>query len=310
MKIEIDGARAGITLSAAVRDALGLPWNRAKRACETGKVRVDGEVARDPALRLRAGVTVEIAWNAPRDKSGVLASDAIAYVDRDVIVVRKPAGILSVPYEEGDRDTLVDIARAALRKDASKGPQGASLGIVHRLDKDTTGLLVFARTLAAKRHLAQQFRQHTVGRRYLAIAHGEVAAAKHDSMFVRDRGDGLRGSHGVFRRAISGPPADARRAITHVRPLEPLAGATLVECRLETGRQHQIRIHLAEAGHPIVGERVYVRDHAGPRIDAPRSMLHAASLAFDHPRLDRRIELEEPLPADFEQVLTRLRRRP
>src|SRR5690606_29457894 len=101
-------------------------------------------------------------------------------------------------------------------------------------------------------------------------------------------------------------PSDAKRAVTHVRALERLAGATLVECRLETGRQHQIRIHLSEAGHPLVGETVYVRGFAGPRIEAPRPMLHALELAFDHPRTGERVRFEKAPPEDFRAVLRAL----
>jgi 23S rRNA pseudouridine1911/1915/1917 synthase len=119
---------------------------------------------------------------------------------------------------------------------------------------------------------------------------------------VADRGDGLRGSSRLSRSA------EGREAVTHVEPLEALAGATLVACRLETGRTHQIRIHLSEAGHPIVGERVYIRAYAGRRIEAPRLMLHAAELGFVHPATGLEVHWELPLPADMRSLLERLRR--
>jgi 23S rRNA pseudouridine1911/1915/1917 synthase len=130
-----------------------------------------------------------------------------------------------------------------------------------------------------------------------------------ETLIVRDRGDGLRGSYGHFRRPRGEPPRDAQRAVTHVRPLRVFAGATLVECTLETGRQHQIRIHLSERGHPLVGETVYVRGHAGPLLSAPRQMLHAAVLGFEHPRTGARMRFERPAPADFAAVRDALRRR-
>jgi 23S rRNA pseudouridine1911/1915/1917 synthase len=124
---------------------------------------------------------------------------------------------------------------------------------------------------------------------------------------LRDRGDGLRGSYGHFRRPRGPVPSDAQHAITELQPREALAGATLVECRLETGKQHQIRIHLSELGHPLLGEGVYIRDFKGARIAAPRPMLHAAVLGFLHPVDDRPLRFEQPPPADFSDLHARLR---
>jgi 23S rRNA pseudouridine1911/1915/1917 synthase len=165
---------------------------------------------------------------------------------------------------------------------------------VHRLDKETSGLVVFTRTWLAKQRLAAQFRSHTVHRRYLAIAHGDVRSATVRTHLMENRGDGLR-------------PAAARLAITHFERLEALRGATLVACRLETGRTHQIRIHLSESGHPLVGERVYVRGFAGPALPAPRLMLHAAELGFVHPVTEREVSWECELPEDMKETLARLR---
>ena len=128
-----------------------------------------------------------------------------------------------------------------------------------------------------------------------------------ETHFLLDRGDGLRGSHGHFRRAKGDPPPDARLAITFVKPIAPLAGATLVECRLETGRQHQIRIHLSELGHPVVGEFVYIRDYRGERIEAPRTMLHARVLGFAHPRTGKPMSFERDPPEDFRSMVETLR---
>jgi 23S rRNA pseudouridine1911/1915/1917 synthase len=187
-----------------------------------------------------------------------------------------------------------------------RGPRGRggrpTLGIVHRLDKETSGLVVFTRSWQAKQSLAGQFRQHSVHRRYLAIAHGDVRTRSVHSFLVENRGDGLRGS------ARGTPPKSAREAITHVERQESLAGATLVACRLETGRTHQIRIHLSESGNPIVGERVYIRRFAGVLLEAPRLMLHAAELGFVHPGTEREMRWEQPMPADMTRVLERLRR--
>jgi len=126
------------------------------------------------------------------------------------------------------------------------------------------------------------------------------------SFLVENRGDGLRGSR---RSAGRKPPAEGREAITHVEPVEGLVGATLVACRLETGRTHQIRIHLSESGHPLLGERVYVRDFRGPLLEAPRLMLHAAQLGFVHPATEREMRWEQPMPEDMRAVVERLKRR-
>jgi 23S rRNA pseudouridine1911/1915/1917 synthase len=169
--------------------------------------------------------------------------------------------------------------------------------------------VVFTRTAEAKRKLAALFREHDMERVYHAIAHGVVGEMRIESDLLPDRGDGLRGSFGHYRHARGDPPPESRHAVTHVRPLEALAGATLVECRLETGRQHQIRIHLSEHGHPLLGERVYIRDYAGARIEAPRTMLHARTLGFTHPRSGKPLSFEREPPADFRAILDALRRR-
>jgi len=304
--VVVDAESAEKTLAAVVRGAYdGLSWNKARELVRRGKVRVDGALAEDPAVRVTAGQEIVIEPEGRRRRAGVLDSAAIVHLDADVVVVNKPAGVLSVPYAAGDKDTLVDQTFAALKR--KRPPQRSPLGVVQRLDKDTTGLMVFARNLAAKRELTQQLRDRSVTRRYVAIVHGEARSQRFESIFIKNRGDGLRGSWGVYRRPkAKQPPKDAKRAVTHVRVRKRLAGATLVECRLETGRQHQIRVHLSEDGHPLVGERVYIRDYAGEQLEAPRIMLHAETLGFDHPRTGERLELEAAPPDDFEQTLRRL----
>jgi 23S rRNA pseudouridine1911/1915/1917 synthase len=322
----VEAGQGGQTVAALVRALVpGLPWSRARELCRSGRVRVDDAPALDPAARVREGAKLVVDPGAP----AVVAEPhpiALVHVDADVVVVHKPAGLATVPEEDGDRDSLVHAAHAALRRREKR--QLPPLRVVQRLDKDTTGLVVLARTRGAERALGQQFRAHTVHRRYLALAYGEVLARSFDTMLVQDRGDGLRGSWGSWgTRRPSGPaPPAARRAITHVRPLELLpvpqrelargsdATLTLVECRLETGRQHQIRIHLAESGHPLVGERIYVRGYAGPLVRGfspgeGRVLLHAAELGFVHPRTESELRLAADLPPDFAGLLERLRAR-
>ena len=262
---------------------------------------LNGERCVDPATRVAAGAVVAVDEQAPKLRSGPLPEGAIVYFDRDLVVVDKPVGILSVADEPGNKATIVDYARTQLRRLGGHGVDG-KLGVVHRLDRDTSGLMVFARTAHAQRTLAAQFRQHTIERVYHAIAHGAVTAKRVETHLLLDRGDGMRGSYGVFRRPTGEVPAEARRSVTHVQPLAALAGATLVECRLETGRQHQIRIHLSELGHPLVGERVYIRDYAGPTIEAARTMLHARTLGFVHPRTGEPMSFEREAPDDFQAM--------
>jgi 23S rRNA pseudouridine1911/1915/1917 synthase len=183
-----------------------------------------------------------------------------------------------------------------------KGPL-PRLRVVHRLDKETSGLVVFARTVAAERDLGKQFHAHSVTRRYLAIVPGFVPPQRIATRFVRDRGDGRRGS--------TIDPNEGKEAITHVDVIERLPAYTLLICRLETGRTHQIRIHLAELGHPVCGDKVYhhLRD-SGERPDhsgAPRLALHAVELGFVHPRTHEELHWEMPLPPDLQAFLEGMR---
>jgi 23S rRNA pseudouridine1911/1915/1917 synthase len=286
-------------LDRALRALLpGKSWGDVRRLIKSGKVHVLGRTVTDPTARVGAGAEIRIYMTAREaGRAARLSKDALIFVDTHVVVVDKPAGVSTVPYED-ERDTLDRQVRALLRRVPHSG-RDAPLGVVQRLDKETTGLLVFARTLPAKRHLQQQLRAHSVKRRYLALAHGVVSSSVLRSRLVTDRGDGLRGS--------TKNPRLGRESVTHVTALEALSGATLIECRLETGRTHQIRIHLSEAGHPLLGERVYVRRYSGPQLDAPRVMLHAAELGFVHPISERPMDFTRPLPDDMIAVLRRLR---
>jgi 23S rRNA pseudouridine1911/1915/1917 synthase len=294
------------TVAAVVREQTGAAWSRARKLCGEGRVMVNGERCLDPASRVPPDAVVVVDELAPKHRTGPLAESAIVFFDRDVVVVEKPAGMLSVADEPGNKDTLALHTRTLLRRMGGRG-EDAPLAVIHRLDKDTSGVMVFARTAVAQRLLAAQFRAHDIDRVYQAIAHGSVTATRVETDLIPDRGDGLRGSYGHFRRPKGDLPSDAKRAVTLVTPITPLKGATLVECRLETGRQHQIRIHMSELGHPLVGERVYIRDYQGVKIESPRPMLHATALGFVHPRTAKRVLFEREAPADFQAMLERLR---
>jgi 23S rRNA pseudouridine1911/1915/1917 synthase len=304
----------GSTLAAVLRGVFpGVSWNKVRDLVRTGRVRVDEVVEYDPALRVREGATIEVDPQARKRPVPVLEPDQIVYVDHDVIVVRKPPGIVVAPHEEGDGpvrpdvDSLLARTRATLREQAERSGRTArdGLGVVQRLDKDTTGILVFARTHQARKALQDQLRAHKVLRRYLALTHGVPDDETIESWLVPDRGDGRRGSwHGEIGR----PPKIAKKAITHVHVVRDLGKAALVECRLETGRQHQVRIHLAERGHPLIGDETYLKGYRGMRIPANRPMLHAASLGFRHPSERRWVQFEDPPPTDFAAMLAALQR--
>jgi 23S rRNA pseudouridine1911/1915/1917 synthase len=191
----------------------------------------------------------------------------------------------------------------SLLSNRKKGP--SKVIAVHRLDRDTSGLVVFARTPAAARHLSQQFRTHSLERRYLAIVRGHAEPRRIESWLVENRGDGRRGS--------GHHPGDGKHAVTHVRIVENLGDFTLVECELETGRTHQVRIHLGEQGWPICGECIYDRPlHGKPLADgsgAPRLALHAASLGLIHPATGKRMRWTSSLPPDLAALVERLRQR-
>jgi 23S rRNA pseudouridine1911/1915/1917 synthase len=305
---KIPDALSGDALDKVVRTLLGVSWNEARTYIERGKISVDGVVVTDPRRKVTGGSALEYTENARRPRPDTdLPKGAIVHVDAHVVVVRKPPNISTVPYDESETGTLDARVRAYLAKTGTKEERSGrpSLGIVHRIDKETSGLVVFTRTWLAKQSLSMQFRKHTVKRRYLAIVHGHPRAGTIRSHLVADRGDGLRGS--LEARGLRGKE-QAQLAISHIALEEKLPGAALVSCRLETGRTHQIRVHLSESGHPLVGERVYIRDYKGEKIEAPRLMLHATELGFVHPATEREMMFEDPMPKDMTDVLARLRR--
>jgi 23S rRNA pseudouridine1911/1915/1917 synthase len=300
------------TVAAVVRELTELSWTKARGLVETGRVRVDGAQCFEPATRLTRGAVVEIDPTGKRRRAPLLEPERLVYVDPELVVVNKPAGLITVAYDEQDRrDSLIErTALALLEREPharTRGKGGERLGVVQRLDKDTTGLLVFARTRRARKGLEAQFRAHSVERRYVALVWGRAEAAVHDTVLVADRGDGLRGSWRGPK-----PPKAGKRAVTKVRVEERLHGSfgevTLISCRLETGRQHQIRIHLAEAGNPLLGEPVYAGARARAlALEVGRPMLHAASLSFRHPGNERTLRFESPLAPDFARLLESLR---
>jgi 23S rRNA pseudouridine1911/1915/1917 synthase len=227
-------------------------------------------------------------------------------------VVDKPPGLTTMRHKEEVREfglrarrflppTLADLLPDLLA--AKRAGKPSRVRAVHRIDNETSGLVVFARTVEAERNLGQQFRAHSTDRRYLALVRGRARSGRIESDLTGDRGDGRRGS--------TTRPGAGQRAVTHVRVVEAVGDYTLVECRLETGRTHQVRIHLGEAGTPLCGERVYDRPpHGAPAADgsgAKRVLLHAARLGFEHPATGKPMNWASPLPRDMADILHRLR---
>jgi 23S rRNA pseudouridine1911/1915/1917 synthase len=298
----LDGQDAGTTLAAALRRRLeGRSWNDVRRLVETGKVRVNDVVATDAAARVDAGARVAILMTAPRPRVEV-AGFRIAFEDGHLVIIEKPAGVMSVPYERKDAGTALDLIRDHWRGNGKRAT-ATPLYTVHRIDKDTSGLLCFAKTRLAERALHEVFQRHTARREYIAVVHGLIESRRFESVLVPDRGDGLRGS---ARRPNQ---EGGQRAITHVTALRKLPEATLIRAKLETGRTHQIRVHLSEAGHPLVGETVYIRDWLRAErapLPSPRLLLHAATLGLPHPVTGAPIDLTAAPPPDFVDAFTAL----
>jgi 23S rRNA pseudouridine1911/1915/1917 synthase len=287
---------AGQTLAAFIKAKAGVPWSVAKRHVTSSKVFVDGACITAIDHRLAAGTSVELRLAAPRPRDPMREGDLV-FDDPHIVVIDKPADINSVPYEARETNTAMDLIRGAWRR-MGKPATTVALHVVHRIDRATSGLLMFAKTKRAELGLAAQLRAHTMERQYICVAHGAVTSRRIESQLVADRGDGLRGS--------TSHASQGKRAVTHVEAREPLRGCTLCAVRLETGKTHQIRIHLAEAGHPLVGEAVYIRDYRGSVLTSPRLMLHAATLGFIHPITNEHVSLSSPLPPDFTAVVDRL----
>jgi 23S rRNA pseudouridine1911/1915/1917 synthase len=299
---------AGVRLDVALaRLAPDLTRSRVQKLVEDGRVRLAGRPAKASA-RLRGGEAVELVLEPP-EPAGIVAQDlplSVLHEDRELVVLDKAAGMVVHPARGSPHSTVVN----ALLHRLAEGSELPRLGLVHRLDKDTSGCLVVARTEPALRALQAQWKGRTVEKTYLALCHGALAET--------GRLDTPYGRHPRDRTRFTGRRAAVRRAVTEWRVVERFgADATLAEVRLHTGRTHQIRVHLAEAGHPLLADALYGgtrREARAPSGRAARAAaavgrqaLHAARLAFDHPRTGRRLSLEAPLPPDFQRALAVLR---
>jgi 23S rRNA pseudouridine1911/1915/1917 synthase len=297
---------------------LSLSRTRLKALIEAGEVAIDGATARDPAAKVVAGTRIEVA--APPAEDSPLAGEdmrlVIVHEDEHLVVIDKPAGLVVHPAPGHSSGTLVNALIHHCGASLSGIGGVRRPGIVHRLDKDTSGLIVVAKTDAAHQGLAALFADHgrtgSLIREYLALAWGAFDGRA-------GRVDAPLGRHQHHREKMAIVDADrGRSAVTHWRVEESLGAATLVACRLETGRTHQIRVHLAHIGHPLLGDSIY---GAGFKTKAARlepaaqsallalgrQALHAATLGFEHPVTGESLLFRSPLPDDFATLLATLR---
>jgi 23S rRNA pseudouridine1911/1915/1917 synthase len=289
--------------------AAGVGVSRAEfqRWIEDGRVTVDGARG-SPSATLRAGAKIAV-WPGPGPRSNAEPDESVQFevlhVDDDLVVVVKPAGLVVHPAKGHPGGTLVNglLARGLFSADEAAAPgQNERPGIVHRLDKGTTGVLVVARNPSARESLKAQFQAHTIERAYRAVVVGEARDQTIATLHGRDPKDRMRFTSRV---------REGKRAVTHVRVVERYEGASLVACTLETGRTHQIRMHLSETGTPVLGDPVYGRAPREPWLRAlavglGRQALHAAVLGFVHPRTGVALRFTAPPPEDFLAVVSAL----
>ncbi len=270
-----------------------------KKLIEDGMVKVDGQIPK-PSLKLKPGQIVEI--QVPDIKPIETAAQDIPidiiYEDNDIIVVNKPKGMVVHPACGNSTGTLVN---AILHKcNSLSGINGVLRpGIVHRIDKDTTGILVVAKNDNAHISLSEQLKEHTMKRNYIALVYGVLKSQKGTI-------DAPIGRHKTDRKRFAVVPGKGKRAVTHYEVIELFGGYTLIRASLETGRTHQIRVHMSHIGHPLVGDELY--GPRKPKIKAEGQMLHAETLGFIHPTTGSYIEFESPLPEDFKKLLSKLKK--
>ena len=284
-----------------------LSWRQVREAIEKGQVTVDGQGQRDPGLDVSGKAVVDLDRNRPAQSRARAAFD-ILHEDDAIIVLNKPAGLLSIPSSPDAGSSEDTVLRRVREYMQFKLGHKTYVGMLHRLDRDTSGSLAVALSKDAHAAGRELFKAHRFERHYLALVQGIPDPPK-----------------GTIHARISSGYRDGRRklvdedkagldAATDYKVRERLKNAALLELRLHTGRQHQIRLHLEKLGHPLVGERVYSGDDESKRYaaakatapPAPRNMLHAWTLAFPHPITGKKISVEAPLPADFIKTMKRL----
>ena len=308
IEVTLEPGHSGWRLDRALAAAVPtLSRERLKALIRDGKLKAGETALRDPAVKVAGGecFRLEVPEPAPAHNEPQDIPVAIVFEDPHLLVVDKPAGLVVHPAA-GNRDgTLVNALLHHCGGSLSGIGGVARPGIVHRIDKDTSGLLVVAKTDVAHEGLAKQFAAHSIDRRYLAIVSGlpKSAGGIVDAPLARSSSD---------RKKIAiVEGARGKRAVTHWKRLQILDDAALVECSLETGRTHQVRVHMASIGHPLLGDPVYGRGKAHrellKRLGFHRQALHAAQLGFTHPVTKHRLSFSSGMPADMQELFNQLR---
>jgi len=299
--VDKDATRADLV----VRALTGVSRSWVRGMFDHGCVSVDGQPCPGPGTPVQPGTVVAVVYEPGRhyrEKPHAHPHHAyrLVYEDSRIVVVDKTAGILTVPTDRGEEDTLV----AAVAAHFSHGRVPQEAYVVHRLDRDTSGLLVFARTLALAKMLQEQFKARKPEREYAAIVRGRVGpdTGTFRSYLAMDES---------FDEVSSGDSREGRLAVTHYAVVERLRDATFVRVNLETGRRNQIRVQFADEGHPVLGDTRYSPELARhPDWQAPRLALHARTLAFEHPHTHKTMRFTTDLPAPFAAFIAATRLAP
>jgi 23S rRNA pseudouridine1911/1915/1917 synthase len=306
--VRLEPAHAGWRLDRALAAAVPtLSRERLKSLIRSGAVEAEGKAVRDPATKVRGEEALRVAVPEPSSPHNE-AQDiplTIVFEDEHLLVVDKPAGLVVHPAAGNLDGTLVNALLHHCAGQLSGIGGVARPGIVHRIDKDTSGLLVVAKTDVAHEGLAKQFAAHSIDRRYLAIVNGvpNTSEGAVDLPLARSATNRKKIAVVEGRRG--------KRAVTHWKRMQLLRDAALVECRLETGRTHQVRVHMASLGHPLLGDPVYGRSGKTHgkllnELKFHRQALHAAELGFIHPVTKRRLSFSSPMPPDMQELFKAL----
>ena len=293
-------------LDKSLAEASGLSRERVKALMAEGAVTVGKTLATNPSAKMQPGAHFSIQLPPPEEpeaKPQDIPLDVV-FEDEHLIVVNKPAGMVVHPAAGNPDGTLVNALLFHCKGQLSGIGGVARPGIVHRIDKDTSGLLVAAKTTAAHEGLAKQFADHTIHRRYLAVCGGHPRPSEGTISGRIGRSDQNRKKMAVLPETSS----RGKHAVTHYRTLEKLNDCSLIECRLETGRTHQVRVHCASIGHALLGDPLYGRTPSELRpiikdLGLNRQALHAASLGFEHPVSGKWLEFTSELPADLWELI-------